>query len=92
MRYKLETFVGYADECDRRAKAAAGRPLEGLFRDLARQWRELAVTVALLEADAKATKDLYKYSPHIRTPLENTATFRTAPALGTGRADDSPIA
>lgn len=70
MRSKPETFAAYAGECDRRAEAAPDRQLKELFRDLALQWRELAATAALLDADAKARKEFYKHSHHIRTTAD----------------------
>lgn len=69
MRSKPETFTAYADECDRRADATRDGRLKKLFGDLASQWRELAATTALLEADAKASEDFYNCSSPIRTAV-----------------------
>jgi hypothetical protein len=62
MRSKAQTFVAYADECDRRAQAVTDGRLKDLFRDLAFQWRELAATVRLLEVDAKVSENFFKGS------------------------------
>jgi hypothetical protein len=59
MRSKPETFAIYAEKCMWRAAAVDGRRLKSLFVDLAYQWRELAVTVQLLDADAKERDDFF---------------------------------
>jgi hypothetical protein len=57
-----ETFVAYADECERRAQAVADRRLKELFRDLAIQWRSLATTVRLLRADERERESFFNGS------------------------------
>ena len=57
---RSETFEAHAAECDRRAKAAKDGQLKTLFADLAVQWRGLAATVRLLEADRRAIDGFFK--------------------------------
>jgi hypothetical protein len=73
MRSKSETFEAYAEECARRAAAVNDRQLKALFSDLALQWRELAATTRMLQADAKAREKFFKRGGKIpaffRAPL-----------------------
>jgi hypothetical protein len=54
-----ETFLANADECDRRADTVRNGRLRELFRQMARQWRELARLNRSIEADAKHAADFY---------------------------------
>ncbi len=60
MRSKAETFAAYAVKCDRKAQAATNRRLKELFADLAFQWRDLAATTRLLEADQKERENFFR--------------------------------
>jgi hypothetical protein len=60
MRSKSETFEAYAEECARRAAAVKDHQLKRLFSDLALQWRELAATTLMLQADSRARDNFFK--------------------------------
>jgi hypothetical protein len=57
MRSKPGTFDAYAERCTRMAAAVHDTRLKSLMLNLADQWRHLAATTRLLEADAKEIDD-----------------------------------
>jgi hypothetical protein len=59
MPSKAETFVSYAAQCDRMASAVADSRLKALYADLAFQWRELATTTRLLEAERRGREQFF---------------------------------
>jgi hypothetical protein len=59
MRSKPGTFEAYAERCTRMAAAAHDTQLKSLMLDLADQWRKLAATTRLLEADAREIDDFF---------------------------------
>jgi len=59
VRSKPEILEIHAAQCVRMAAAAHDSRLKPLLLDLAYQWRELAATARLLEADAKARDEFF---------------------------------
>jgi hypothetical protein len=57
MRSKPGTFEAYAERCTRMAAAVHDTRLKALMLNLAYQWRQLAATTRLLEADAREIDD-----------------------------------
>jgi ribosomal protein L12E/L44/L45/RPP1/RPP2 len=57
MRSKPGTFEAYAERCTRMAAAVHDTRLKSLMLNLADQWRRLAATTRLLEADTKEIDD-----------------------------------
>jgi len=57
MRPGPQIYEIYAKRCARLAATAHDSRLKPLFSALAYQWRELAVTARLLEADAQAVDE-----------------------------------
>jgi hypothetical protein len=57
MRSKPGTFEAYAERCTQMAAAGHDTQLKSLMLNLADQWRRLAATTRMLEADARENDD-----------------------------------